>query len=70
MNSSTDQKQTHRHREQTFGCQGGIGSRRDGLGVWDQQMQTIIDKIKNNVLLYSTGNYSISCDKPMEKNMK
>ena len=42
MNLSTKQKQTHRHREQTCGCQGGGGWARDGLGVWDQQMQTII----------------------------
>ena len=33
MNLST--KQTHRHREQTCGCQGGGGWGRDGLGVWD-----------------------------------
>ena len=41
MNISTKQKQTHRHREQTcsFQWRGGVG--RDGLGVWDQQMQTI-----------------------------
>ena len=25
MNLSTEQKQTHRHREQTCGCQGGGG---------------------------------------------
>ena len=42
MNLSTKQKQTHRHREQTCGCQGGGGRERVGLGVWDQQMQTII----------------------------
>ena len=29
----------------------------EGLGVWDQQMQTIIGWINNKVLLYSTGNY-------------
>ena len=43
MNLSTEQKQIHRHREQTCGCQGGW----EGLGVWGQQMQTItftIDK--------------------------
>ena len=34
MNLSTKQKQTHRHREQTRGCQGGRGSGREGLGVW------------------------------------
>ena len=31
MNLSTEQKQTHRHIEQSGGCQGGRG---DGLGVW------------------------------------
>ena len=25
MNLSTKQKETHRHREQTCGCQGGLG---------------------------------------------
>ena len=39
MNLSTKQKQTHRHREQSCGCQ-GVG--RDGLGAWDWRMQTII----------------------------
>ena len=39
MNLSMKQKQTHRHREQTGGCKGGVGG---GLGVWDYQMQTII----------------------------
>ena len=56
MSISTKQKQTHRHREQTCGYQGGGG--RDKLGVWDQQIQTTTYKIDNNkVLLYSTGNY-------------
>ena len=40
MKLSMKQKQTHRHRDQTCGYQGGGG--RDGLGVWGQQMQTII----------------------------
>ena len=35
MNTSTKQKQIHRHREQTCGCQGGEGWGREGLGVWD-----------------------------------
>ena len=35
MNISTKQKQTHRYKEQTCGCQGGGGTGRDGLGVWD-----------------------------------
>ena len=39
---SMKQKQTHRHREQICGCQGGRGWGRDGVRVWDQQMQTIM----------------------------
>ena len=34
MNFSTKQKQTHRHREQTGGCQGREGWKRDGVGGW------------------------------------
>ena len=41
MNRSTKQKQIHRHREQTCGCQGVEGREWDGLGVWHKQMQTI-----------------------------
>lgn len=29
----------------------------EGLGVWGQQMQTIVYRINNKVRLYSTGNY-------------
>ena len=49
-------KQTHRHREQICGCQGGgagegwIGS----LGLADANYY--IECINNKVLLYSTGN--------------
>ena len=32
MNLPTKQKQTHRHREQTCGGQGGWGRERDGRG--------------------------------------
>ena len=42
VNLSTKQKQTHRHRKQTCGCQGGGASGREVQGVWDQQMETII----------------------------
>ena len=31
----TKQKQTHRHREQTSGCQGEGRGGRDELGVWN-----------------------------------
>ena len=46
MNLYTKQKQTHRHREQTYGCQGGGVWGREGLGVWDQQMQTTIYRME------------------------
>ena len=35
INVSTKQNLTHRHREQTCGCQGGGRLGREGLGVWD-----------------------------------
>ena len=35
MNLSMKQKETHRHKEQTCGCQMGGERGRDGLGVWD-----------------------------------
>ena len=38
---SMKQKQNHKCREQTGGCQWGERWERDGLGVWDQQMETI-----------------------------
>ena len=62
MNLSTKRKQTHRHRGQTCGCQGGAGWGREGLGVWGEQMQTIMyrmDKQQGPTVLYS-----IPCDKP------
>ena len=34
MNLSTKQKQIHRHGEQTYDCQGGVGRKEDGWGVW------------------------------------
>ena len=58
MNLSMKQIQTHGHREQTGGCQGGGGWGRDGGGGWGEQRQTITYRMINNrVLLYSTGNY-------------
>ena len=35
MNLSTTQKQTHRLREKTEGCQEMTGWRKDGMGVWN-----------------------------------
>ena len=56
MNLFTKQKQTHRHRKQTYDYQRGKG-RKDKLGVWVQQIQTLVYKINNKFLLYSTGKY-------------
>ena len=65
MNLSAKEKQTHRHREQTWGCQGGgkVGEGYVGsLGLADANY-IYIGWINNKVLLYSRELYSISCDK-------
>ena len=43
MNLLMKQKQTHTHREQTYGFQKGSGLGK--WGVWDEQMQTSIYRI-------------------------
>ena len=57
-NLSTKRKQTHRHGEQTCGCQGGKGRQWD---VWEfgvsRCKQLHLEWISNEVLLYNTGNY-------------
>ena len=58
MNLSTEQKQTHGHREQTCGCQEGGG----GTGMdWEFGVSRCkllhLERISNEILLYSTGNY-------------
>ena len=60
MNLSTKQKQTHRHREQTYACQrGGKGSEMDGeFGVSRYKLLCLhLEWVSNEVLLYITGNY-------------
>ena len=56
MNST---KQTHRHGEQTYGCQGG-GKSREGI-VWEFGISRCkllyIEWINSKVLLYSSGMY-------------
>ena len=65
MNLSMKKKQTHRHGEQTCGSQGGEGQGRDRLGVWDQQMQTVIYRVYKQGPTVQHGEvYSISCDEP------
>ena len=45
MNLPMKQKQTHRHREQTCGCQGRGEQGREGWGVQNQQWQTNIQRM-------------------------
>ena len=56
MSLSTEQKQTHRHREQTCGCQGG-GSGMDWEFGVSRCKLLHLEWISDEVLLYSTGNY-------------
>ena len=45
MDLSTKKKQTHRHREQICGCQGG-GEREENGGVfWGWEMETITFRV-------------------------
>ena len=56
INISMKQKQTHRYREQTCGCQrkGGVGEGRiESLRLADANYYT---RISNKGQLYSTGN--------------
>ena len=39
---NTKEKQSHRHGEQTCACQEGARWGKDGMGVWDQQIQIVI----------------------------
>ena len=58
MNLITKQKQTHRHRKQTYGYQGG--KRKGGINQeYGIKRYTLlyIKQINNKDLLYSTGNY-------------
>ena len=58
MNLSIEQKQTHRHGEQTCGCQGGgEGSGMDRESGLSRCQLLHLEWINNKVLLYSTGNY-------------
>ena len=42
VNVSIEQKQTHRHREQAYGGQGGGKWGKDGMG---EQIQTIVHRM-------------------------
>ena len=64
INLSTEQKQTHRHGEQTCGCQGRWGA--SGMD-WDLGVSRCkllrFKWISNEVLLYSTENHIQSLDR-------
>ena len=47
MNLFTKQKQTHRHRKQTYGYQRGKVGGSLELGVWVQHIPTTIYKVDN-----------------------
>ena len=66
MNLFIKEKQIYRHRKQTYGYQRGKAEGRDKLGVWDQEIQTIIYKInkQQGPTLQHRALYSISCNKP------
>ena len=60
MNLSTKQKQSHRHREHTCGCQEGGEGREGWTGGWGLVSVCKLlytEWINNKVLLYSTENY-------------
>ena len=58
---STEQKQTQRHGEQTYCCQGGRGgSGMDGEFRVSRCKLLHLEWISNEVLLHSTGNYNQS----------
>ena len=66
MNLSMKQKQNHRCREQTGGCQGGGGRGRDGVGGWGSQMWAFtcgMDKQQGPTVQHREL-CSISYDKP------
>ena len=69
MNLSTQQRQTHRHREQTHGYKRGGPWGRDRLGVCAQQMQTITYRMdeERGPNVQHKELYSISWDKPQWK---
>ena len=56
MNLFTKQKQTHKHRKQTFDYQRGNGGGINQEWRINRQIPQYIKQIKNKVLLYSRGN--------------
>ena len=58
MNSPMKEKQTHRHKIQTCGCQGGGGRRRTDWECRVSRYKILcIEWTNNKIILYSTGSY-------------
>jgi len=58
MSLSTKHEQTHTHKEQTSGGQGGGGRKRNGLEFGIGRCKLLhLEWINNKVLMYSTGIY-------------
>ena len=57
MNISMKQKQSHRYREQTCGCQAGGGGGKDREFGISRCKLVYTEWVNNKVLLYSTENY-------------
>ena len=56
--------ETHRHGEQTCGCQREGAWGREGLGVWDEQMQTNMYRMDKQDPTVQHGELcSMPCDK-------
>ena len=65
---------TESQRKQICGCWGMGGVRKNGLGIWDQQMQTVIyrrDKQQGPTIQHRELQYlTVKCLTIMLKNMK
>ena len=62
-NIKYDTNELFKKQKQTQGYQREKGWGRDKLGVWDQQIQTTIDKQQGSTVQHREL-YSISCNKP------
>ena len=62
MNLSTEQKETHRHREQDCGCQ-GVGRERDGWQFGVSKLVYLMDKLQGPTVEHREL-YLISCETP------
>ena len=61
MNLSTEEKQTHGHKEETCAHQSGEGREWDGLEFGISRGKLLhLEWISNEVLLHSIGNYTQS----------